>query len=214
MVRPAFDQTLADLANITVTASRPVALASRENPSMLTVTIESGLFQQILTAASLHMSDNRFQPKPEIGDYAETIAENNAANQDWHWMMEDTINILTARASKAAHGTNGSDKEDSLKSTRSSRELMAKMDKDDKAKAEALDPETPEGVMARWDAANVNPLSNRQIADLMGKLLAESDTAVAWEIAAPLFETYRREASKLEKLEKRVASARNALNGF
>lgn len=215
MVRPAFDETLADLADITVSVNRTTAQATATKPCIATVTIPAHLLQQILTCASLHMSDNPFQPEPEVGDMAEVIAENNAASQDWHWEMRDTIEILSARCSVAQspdYPQNGLAKERGVGTDRKHRELFAKMDKDAKAKAETIDPETPEGMKARWDALNVKPLRDKQIVGLMAKLLeGEAPQGFSWNVVAPLFENYRAAAFKATKADEAIRSARKVL---
>jgi hypothetical protein len=200
MVRPAFDPTLADLADISVTVNRATSRATATEPCIATVTIPAHILQQILTAASLHMSDNKFLPRPEVGDLAEVIAKNNAVDQDWHWEMRDTIEILSARCSVAQSPDfpqNGVFKE-----------------RNDKAKtaAEESDPLTSEGMKARWDALNVKPLDKRKIVGLMATLLkGDASQGFAWNVVAPLFESYRKEAHKATKADEAIRAARKVL---
>jgi hypothetical protein len=214
-MRYVFDETLSDLETITATVNRTVAEATAKEPSIVTLTIESGLLQQILTAASLHMHENPFVPKPEVGDMAEVIAQNNEEGQDWHYLMRDAIEIVSARASKAAHPKNsgGEEKERRVRDDRKHRKLMAQWKKDEKVKAEATDPNTPEGIKARWDAMGIKPLDSRKIVGLMITLM-EQDAPVAHDVAVQMFEAYRQEASKVVKLEERVSTARRALGGY
>jgi len=215
MVRPAFDTTLADLADITVSVNRTTAQATADKPCIATVSIPAHLLQQILTAASLHMSDNPFQPRPEVGDMAEVIAQNNAVDQDWHWEMRDAIEILSARCSVAQspdYPQNGLAKERSVVSDREFRPTKQKWAAEAKDKAEALDADSPEGMKARWDAMNVKPLDNRKIIGLMAKLLeGEAPQGYAWSIVAPLFENYRKEAQKATKADEAIKAARKVL---
>jgi len=215
MTRPAFDETLSDLADITATVNRTVAQASAENPSIVTLTIESGLLQQILTAASLHMSDFPFVPKPEVGEYADIIAENNVEAQDWHWRMRDAIEIVGARASQAAHPDSGRgrQRELGLATDRKHRALFAKMDAEQREKAEQTEPNTAEGLKARWEALNVSPLGDASFVDLMATLL-QNTSPLSHETACRLFEKVRREASRANKAEKRVVAAVTALQGI
>ncbi len=217
MVRPAFDTTLADLADISVSVNRTTAQATATKPCIATVTIPAHLLQQILTAASLHMSDNPFQPEPEVGDHADMIAQNNATSQDWHWEMRDTIDILSARCSVAQSPDfpqNGQAKERSVATDRKHRELFAIMDRDERAKAEATDANTPDGLRARWNALNIKPLSNKQIVGLMVKLMeGKAPEGYSWNIVAPLFENYRKAMQKAEAADHAIKAARKVLGG-
>jgi hypothetical protein len=217
MVRPAFDTTLADLADISVSVNRTTSQATETQPCIATVTIPAHLLQQILTCASLHMSDNPFVPRPEIGDLAEVIASNNAVDQDWHWEMRDTIEILSARCSVAQspdYPQNGLNKERSVASDRQFRALKKGWDEKAKVEAEAIDSSTPEGMKARWDALNVKPLRDKQIVGLMATLLeGEKPQGFAWNIVAPLFENYRKEAAKAAKGAEAISAARKLLGG-
>jgi hypothetical protein len=215
MVRPAFDPTLADLADISVTVNRATSRATATEPCIATVTIPAHILQQILTAASLHMSDNKFLPRPEVGDLAEVIAKNNAVDQDWHWEMRDTIEILSARCSVAQSPDfpqNGVFKERSVASDREHRAMMQEWNDKAKTAAEESDPLTSEGMKARWDALNVKPLDKRKIVGLMATLLkGDASQGFAWNVVAPLFESYRKEAHKATKADEAIRAARKVL---
>lgn len=210
MGRYALDATLSDLSDITATVNHPVSEATRENPSLVTLTMESGRLQQILTAASLHMSDTRFVPKPEVGEHASIIAENNRESQDWHYLMEDAIEVATARASAAAHPNSHNDRERSVVSRREFRAMQESWDKEAREKAEATDPNTKEGIEARWDALNPKKMDAKQTLDLMIKLM-EKDTPLDHEVAVRLFESYRVAQKSAEEADERVKAARKIL---
>lgn len=216
MVRPAFDETLADLASITATVNRTTAQASATEPCIATVTIPAHLLQSILTAASLHYSDNPHVPKPEVGEHAEMIASNNAQSQDWYWEMRDTIEILSARVSVAQapdYPQNGLAKERGVATDRKHRALFAKMDKDQRAAAEATDPTTLEGLTARWDAANIEPLTDGQMLKLMAELSRGVTPFYKADDVTQLFERWRKDSSDLEKARTRLSAVISAAQG-
>jgi hypothetical protein len=221
-VPAAFDPSLDDLKHITAEAVTTLSDATRANPAMVTITMDSSTLQSILTAARLHYYENPFVPNPvdQTSDYAEVSRQNNEESKHWHWLMEDAIEVLSGRISCAVipERAQFDNKDQSVANNRKSRKLFEQMDKDEAAKAAAAgvvveDKDTPEALKAWFKSIKAQPLTGKQMVGFLVGMRKEPGREVSWDVAAKLFATASAEASKAERAEQRVNAARAALGG-
>jgi hypothetical protein len=215
-----FDPTLADLAHIKAEAVTTIADATRSNPAMVMVTMESSVLISILTAARLHYYDNPYveQPIDPSSPMAEIAEQRNTENKHWHWLMEDAIEVLTGRIGDAvipsrAHIDN---KEQTVASNRKYRPMMEKMDREDAAKsaedtaAACLDESEAPEALARWfKTTNSAPMNQKE---LLKTLISLRRThPLSWEDSMRLFSTASTEAANAKKQQDKIALALAAL---
>lgn len=107
-VEPAFDVSLSDLKDFTVSYDKESRLA--------TVVIDASVLNQLLTVASLYTYDNPPKLEPIDPEYelADVVRANNRDAERYKWNLRDTINILTGRLSVATSPDYGKSKDEEV----------------------------------------------------------------------------------------------------
>jgi hypothetical protein len=213
------DETLSDLAGITASCNITKSQADRDNPCMVTVTIEASTLHNLLTMASLHMYDNPFRPDvvDENDSMAEVVRQNNQEGQDYYDLMRDTISILTSRISVATSPDYGQSNEQSVKSDRKHRrlieEMQAKGGEAAKKRLAELEANSPQGLRAWFDTQDVKPLRASELVGLL-VMMRDEPRAIEPKITLAILASYMEEAKAAEKAKDQVKAARAALGGF
>lgn len=125
--------------------------------------------RSLLTAASLHRYQDKFKPKPAVGDLAEVIHANNMDNARWHLDQGLLLDVLQARMAEAIR-PGYSDGIPAVKSAidRHRFEVKHLEDSVKEAEAEAVKPEKDE---------KPDPL--KEIAAVLQTVVRQADGALA-----------------------------------
>jgi hypothetical protein len=216
MTRAVFDTTLADLAHIKVTAITTLIDAERDNPAKVNVEIESAVLSSILTSARLHFYDHPYRPKAidPNSSMVEIAKQNEEESRDWHWMMEDTIEVLSGRLAVAVIPERHYDlKDESVASRRKMRPVVMKMDAEDKAKHLAKADDTPEGLRSWVASTNTEALDDLEVDNLIRGLRKDPTKEISPEVVMGLLAAYIEQKAAADSAKTAMSAARRVLGG-
>lgn len=217
------DETLADLAGVTVSFDPVTGLA--------TLTMDAEQLSSILTNASIQSYDTKpNKPIDPASDYADVAIQNNQDSMIYFWLLRDHIEIATARLTTACGVAldnthtigRGKEKEISIASDRRHRDMQLQWESEKWAttgvitdtKSTHEDGVTFESLTAWADSTHAKPLSQTEVVGFLQGAKNNSGNPVAWEDAMRLYATYADRNRSFEKMKEGVDAAKKALGAL